>query len=234
MTKQSRKDIKKTSRYVIPFILSLALLSCQPGIKERELSELKTKNAELVIQSMRYQSQIHLQQISIDSLNTIINSLEEKTVGLGYKGPSPGSDQQTIRQMVANMHVSWKELPELKDPQQILKYFMPTFMTSQIDIDVDNQGHVAAYTHEDYIQYLEEITSRKRFSVEFGDVTFLDIEVKDHDFFNVAYKCLLRRYKKDELTDTTSVIVTITGRKTEGEWKIANFSVVAFRYKDMS
>jgi len=153
--------------------------------------------------------------------------------GSGHKGPAPDSDQQAIREMVANMHVSWKELPERKDPQQILNYFLPNFMTNQIDIDVDNQGHVAGYTHEDYIQYLEEIVSRKRFSVEFGDVTFLDIEVKDHEIFNVAYKCLLRSYKKDELTDTRSVIVTITGRKTDGEWKIANFSVVAFSYKDL-
>ena len=71
-------------------------------------------------------------------------------------------------------------------------------MTNQIDIDVENQGHVAGYTHEDYKLYLEEIASRKRFSVEFGDVSFLDIEVKDREFFNVAYKCLLRTYNKDE------------------------------------
>ena len=150
--------------------------------------------------------------------------------GSDGKVPAPDSDQQAIRKMVTDMHVSWKELPERKDPQQILNYFLPEFMTNQIEIDVDNQGHVAGYTHEDYINFLEEIVSRKRFSVEFGDVSFLDIEVKDHEIFNVAYKCLMRSYKKDELTDTSSVIVTITGRKTEGEWKIANYSVVVFSY----
>ncbi len=230
MTNYSQKNTWNTTRWVLPLILSLALLSCQPGIKEQELSDLKTKNAELVRQSVELQSQIHLQQTAIDSLETVINGLEQQMAGSGHKLPAPGSDQQAIRKMVANMHVSWKELPERKDPQQILKYFLPKFMTSQIDIDMDNQGNVAGYTHEDYINFLEEVASRKRFSMEFGDVTFLDIEVKDHEIFNVAYKCLLRSYNKDELTDTSSVIVTITGRKTEGEWKIANYAVVTFRY----
>ncbi len=233
MTDHLKKKTRNITRSVLPLILSLALLSCQPGIKERELSGLKTKNAELVRQSMLQQSKIHLQQTSIDSLKTVINSLEQQMAGSGHKVLSQGSDQQAIRQMVANMHVSWKELPERKDPQQILNYFLPNFMTNQINIDVDNKGHVASYTHEDYIQYLEEIVSRKKFSVEFGDVTYLDIEVKDREFFNVAYKCLLRSYKKDELTNTSSILVTVTGRKTDGEWKIANFSMVAFSYKDM-
>ena len=233
MTDNSQKRIKNPILWVVTTILSMALLSCQPGIDERELSDLKTKNAELVRQSMLLKSEIHLQQISIDSLSTYINRLEEQMAKAVNKVPVLSADEQAIRQMVASMHVSWKELPELKDPQQILNYFLPQFMTNQIDIDVENQGHVAGYTHEDYNLYLEEIASRKRFSIEFGDVSFLDIEVKDREFFNVAYKCLLRTYNKDELEDSSSVIVTITGRRTEGEWKIANYSVVTFSYKDM-
>ncbi len=230
MTDNSQKRIKKITLWVVSALLSVALLSCQSGIKERELSDLKTKNVELVRQSMLLQSQIHLQQITVDSLHTEINHLEAGVANKNNKASKRSKDELALRQMVANMHVSWKELPEDKDPQQILKYFMPNFMTNMIGIDVDNQGHVAVYTHEDYIIYLEEIASRKRFGVEFGDVSFLDIEVKNREFFNIAYKCLLRSYNKDKLTNTSSVIVNITGRKMEGEWKIANYSVVSFSY----
>ena len=93
--------------------------------------------------------------------------------------------------MVRSIHVSWKELPLNKDPQQILKYFLPEFMTSQVDIDTENEGHV-------------------------------------------AYKCALRSYKKDVLSKSSSVLVTITGRRMEGAWKIANYSVLAFSYKDVN
>ena len=231
MSYYSNRKRRNITQRIVLLSISMALFSCQPGIKERELSDLMTKNAELVKQSMLLQSKIHLQQITIDSLNTIINGQGEQMAKVGNEVSALSSDEKAIRQMVSNMHVSWKELPEVRDPQQILKYFMPKFMTNQIDIAVDNHGHVAGYTHEDYSLYLEEIISRKRFSVEFGDVNFLDIEVKDGEFFNVAYKCLMRSYKKDELTNTSSVIVTITGRKIEGSWKIANYLVVAFSYK---
>jgi hypothetical protein len=213
-------------------LASLLLYSCQPGIKERELDELKTKNAELVRQSMSLQSEIHLQQTAIDSLNTVINELEQKLASGSTHTRELSADEKELRQLVHNMHTSWKDLVTSRDPQVILDYFLPRFMANQIDIDSQNKGHVAAYTELDYKNFLDEITSRRRYSVEFGDVDFLDVTVKDGEFFNVAYKCRMREYKKDVLAETSTVMVTMTGRKLPDTWKIANFSVVSFEYSE--
>jgi hypothetical protein len=213
-------------------LTSIFLFSCQPGIKEQELSDLKTKNAELVRQSMSLQSEIHLQQTAIDSLNTQINEMEHKLEESGAGSRDLSADEKTLRQLVHNMHASWKDLVSSSDPQVILDYFLPRFMADQIDIDSRNKGHVAAYTDLDYKNFLEEITSRKRYSVEFGDVDFLDVTVKDREFFNLAYKCRMREYKRDVLTETSTVMVTMTGRKITDNWKIANFSVVSFEYSE--
>jgi len=212
--------------------ISIILFSCQPGVKEEELSDLKTKNAELVRQSMALQSEIHLQQTDIDSLMTVINGLEQQLKRSNNSTMELSADERALRQLVSDMHISWKELVNTKDPQLILDYFLPRFMANQIDIDTQNKGHVAAYTELDYNNFLDEITSRRRYSVEFGDVTFLDVTVKDREFFNVAYKCRMREYKDDVLAETSEVMVTITGRKITDSWKIANFSVVSFEYAE--
>jgi hypothetical protein len=232
MNDHSKNKTRNATQWVLPLILSLALLSCQPGIKERELSGLKTKNAELVRQSMLLQSEIHLQQTSIDSLNSTINQLEQQLAKSSPGGEEISADEIALRKLVMDMHDSWKELVKAKDPQVILDYFLPRFMANQIDIDSQNKGHVAAFTELDYKNFLDEITSRKRFSVEFGNVKFLDVTIKDGEFFNVAYKCRMREYKKDLLTETSTVMVTLTGRKITDQWKIANYSVVSFEYAE--
>ncbi|MDX2429797.1 MAG: hypothetical protein QNK35_02620 [Bacteroides sp.] len=228
----SHKTKNRIALWIPLAIISMALLSCQPGIKEQELSDLKSKNIELIQQMVTQQSEIHLQQRAMDSLETEINHLEQQVAGLSSKAPEPDSDELEIRQLVERMHVSWKKLAPSKDPDEILQYFMPMFMASQIDINDQAKGGVAAYTDLDYGKFLEEIISRKKFSVEFGDVTFLDVSVKDGEYFNLAYKCQMRQYNDDALSESSSVMVTITGRKVVDAWKIANYSVVSFEYRE--
>ena len=148
------------------------------------------------------------------------------------QAPVLSEDETAIRQMVNKMHVSWKELISTQDPQEILDYFMPIFTASQIDIDLENKAHMVAYTDLDYPKYLKEIISRKDFSVEFGNVSFLDVSIKNREYFNVAYKCQMRQYNKDVLTETTTVMVTMTGRRITDSWKIANYSLVTFDYAE--
>ena len=183
-------------------------------------------------QMLALQSKVHLQQSDIDSLQTIINKLDQQVANISVRAPAPGEDEKAIRKMVLNMHTSWKGLVNTGEPQEILQYFMPMFMANRINIGTANKGRVAAYTDLDYLKFLEEIIAREDFGVEFGDVTFLDIAIKDREFFNVAYKCRLREYKKHVLFETSIVMVTITGRKINDNWKIANYSVVSFEYSE--
>lgn len=220
------------SSHLMLVLLAMLIASCQSGIKEQNLSELKTKNAEMLIQLVAQQSEIHLQQTRTDSLQTIINDLDDQVAKMSDQAPGHSEDEKSIRQMVNHMHVSWKELVSTKDPQQILDYFMPIFTAMQIDIDAENRAHMAAYTDLDYPKHLEEIISREDFSVEFGDVSFLDVSIKNREFFNVAYKCQMRQYQKDVLSETTTVMVTITGRRITNSWKIANYSLVTFDYAE--
>lgn len=232
MTTKHHTSLPGKSSLTLLLILALFLGACQPGIKEREIADLKTKNAEMLKQMLVLQSKTHLQQTEIDSLLTIINKLEQQVANMSGRAPAPGEDEQAIRKMVHNMHTSWKELVITREPQEILQYFMPMFMANRINIGTANKGRVAAYTDLDYHKFLEEIIARKNFGVEFGDVTFLDIAIKDREFFNVAYKCHLREYKKHVLSETSIVMVSITGRKINDNWKIANYSVVSFEYTE--
>ena len=232
MTAKPKTSIPGKLSLLMLFILALFIGACNPGIKDQELADLKTKNAEMLKQMVTLQSKTHLQDTEIDSLRTIINKLDKQLANTTKKSPALNEDDQAIRKMVHNMHASWKEMVNTKEPQEILQYFMPVFMANRINIDDKKKGQVAAYTDLDYEKYLEEIISSKGLGVEFGDVNFLDIIVKDKEFFNVAYKCRLREYKNHVLTESSKVMVTITGRKINDSWRIANYSIIRFEYTE--
>lgn len=215
-------------RWILPLFILCTLLSCNQDSNERELEQVKKNYTEQLMLGTQYQIEIHQQHIRIDSLKSVINHLEQQLLQAGPKTRVLSREEKEIRQMVHQMHKSWIDLVNNKNPQEILQYFFPSYIVNQVDINTNSQGRVVAYSEQSYPDFLEEIINRKDFSVSFGDVSFLDAEVKDGEFFNIAYKCHMKQYRKGLLRESSKVMVTITGRKITDSWKIGSYSVVTF------
>lgn len=219
-------------RWILPLFILCTLLSCNQDSNERELEQVKKNYTEQLMLGTQYQIEIRQQHIQIDSLKSAINHLEQQLAQSSPKAPALSQEEKEIRQMVHQMHKSWIDLVNNKNPQEILQYYFPSYIVNQVDINTNSQGRVVAYSEQSYPEFLEEIINRKDFSVSFGDVTFLDVEVKGGEFYNVAYKCQMKQYKKGLLREDSKVMVTITGRKITDNWKIGSYSVVTFEMSE--
>lgn len=210
----------------------LKALSQSLELSEEEYQDLLVKNEKTISKNQFYYRKIHLLQSELDSLQSVNNVLNSRLDDLiSTPAPSISPYEQNLVSMVHRMHADWKSLPKEKDIDAILQYFLPEFMVSQVAIDATNKGHLANYNKDEYTKHLKSITNQKGYSYEFGNVHFLDIEIKEQEFFNIAYKCSMRRYKDDQRMNTNSILVTMTGKKVDGEWKIAHYSLVNFQYQ---
>jgi len=212
----------------------LVALADSLNLEEEKYSELLDKKHEGDKKTDLYYLKIHDQQSELDSLNSIINGLTvvNQVLNENYKEPAFSDEENAIQKMVFMMHDSWKSLPKTKNAEEILQYFNPKFMVSRISVEADNTAQASRYTHEDFKSYIKnEVIKKKGLSFEFGNVAFLDIEIKEHAYFNVAYKCILRTYQDHKLLETNSLLVTITGKNIEEKWGIASYSWVAFKYR---
>ena len=154
---------------------------------------------------------------------TVVNQVLNKNC----EKPALTDAEIGIQKMVFKMHDSWNYLPKTKNSDEILQYFNPKFVVSRVSIESDDIAQVTRHSHENF----KDIIKKKDFSYEFGNVDFLDIEIKGNTYFNVAYKCELRAYQGGELYETSSLLVTITGKNVDDKWGIASFSWVSFKYR---
>ncbi len=205
---------------VVFFFAGIGCFRCQPTT---------TVPAPLLMDSLT--TVIEKQRVSIDSLGIVINRLqtpssEEET----STAPSLSAKDRAVQQMVYNMHKSWAELPGSKDPDLILQYFLPRFLTQAIAVKADNSAEARSYTHEDFDSYLKDIGKDKRSSYTFFNVDFLDIQTKG-EYFNTVYTTDIDVKSDGELIHKVHVIVTVTGKRVDAAWKIAHYSWVEFQYE---
>jgi hypothetical protein len=144
--------------------------------------------------------------------------------------PELSKEEKEIRQLITRMHNSWQKLIDEKDINEILQYFAPAYITNQVSIYADNSGNIQSYTNKDFPKYLKSVTKRKGYKNEFSKVRFLDVEIKDHTYFNTVYKCQLKETDNKNKTTTSSIIITVTGKRVDNKWKIGNYSWVNFEY----
>ena len=199
--------------------------------KYADLLEAKTKEDKKV---SLYYRKIHLQQSELDSLNSIINGLTvvNQVLNEKYEKPALSYGEKAIQKIVFDMHLAWKNLPKTKDANDILQYFQPKYVVNRVAIETDNSTNIKNYTQADFEKFIKnEVIKKEGLSFEFGNVEFLDIQIKGNKFFNVAYKCILRTYINDKLQDTNSLLVTATGENNDGKWGLASYSWVSFKYK---
>lgn len=234
--------------------ITVLLFSCQPGkeqpkaldpveiaqladtlnLEENQYADLLgNKNNEQTKRDLFFRK-IHLQKRAIDSLTTQNLGLAKENGILNKANEKPALTRQErgIQNMVHHMHKSWIALAKNQDPQEILKYFNDKYLISRITINDDNTASVSRFSHEDFQEYIEkEILGEEGLAVEFSDVNFLDIEIKDNSYFNIAYKCMMGAYKGDRLIETNSLLVSITGKNIDGKWGISSYSWVNFKYQ---
>lgn len=194
---------------------------------------LKSKNGSDYRFKVFYRK-LHLLQQENDSLKTILNELEEEISEIDVlseeQAPPLSQDEKDIRSMIISLNQAWIRMHNTKKPKEVLRFFNHQFMVSWIVIEKDNSANAALYTHNDFGNFLREITHKRELTFEFGDVSFFDIEIKDHKYFKATYKCELRVYKEDVLQYRDSVLVTIAGKKIKDKWKIASYAWIGFKY----
>ena len=202
-------------------------------LKQSEYDDLIDSVNTLNRKSDLFYRKIHIQKKEIDRLKDenkifadVISKLEKKE-----EKAVLSKQEKAIQNLVFKMHSSWANLVKSKDPNDVLQYFNDKYLVSRISIDKNDSASVSRFSHDDFKDYIEDtILAEKGLSVEFADVDFLDIEIKDDAYFNVAYKCVMGTYKNDRLETTNSLLVTITGKNIEGTWGISSYSWVNFSY----
>lgn len=147
------------------------------------------------------------------------------------KNPILSKEEQEIRKLINEMHISWQKMIDTKDDKEILKYFAPSYITNQVSVYADNSGSIQSYTNRDFPKYLKSVIKRKGYKYEFSKVRFLDIEIKDNTYFNAVYKSRLDEISDGGEKSTNSLIITVTGKKVKSQWKIGNYSWVNFQYQ---
>ena len=224
-TIQSKKSVvnKDSSDYqLIKFADSLELT-------KNEYQDLLKENTNKDIRLEMLYRKLHILQVENDSLSSLLNTIKKQNE---TSKKSFTDSEMGIRGMVHDMNASWRTITKTKRPKNILKYFMPKFIVQRIAIETNDEATVAVYTNEDFAKYIREVAREKELSLEYGDIEFYDIEIKNDIYFKVAYKCELRVYKKDKLERKNSMLITIAGRHIDDQWKIASYSEVSFKYDE--
>jgi len=203
--------MKKNNMFSVIFWIILLMVSCNHGSKQ---------NAETN------------EQASADSVELVDKELKTKGVIVPEprKEPIISNEEKEIREMIESMNNSWQKLFETKDENEILQYFAPAYLINQVSIYHDDSGNIQSYTHEEFPKYLKNIIKRKGYKYEFSNVRFLDIEIKNNTYFNTVYKCQLVEISDKNKKITSSIIITVTGKRMENRWKIGNYSWVNFEY----
>jgi len=181
---------------------------------------------------------VHIQQSEIDSLKTVINVLQKKNLRNTENSSRVvevlSQDEREIREMIHSLNNSWVKMHKTRKAKEVLQYFNSNFLASWIMVEKDNSANAAFYTQNDFGNFLRDIIRNKGITYEFGNVKFFEIEIKNHHYFNVAYKCERRAYKDDVLQHKESVLVTIAGKKVKKKWRIASYAWIGFKYSDVS
>lgn len=140
-------------------------------------------------------------------------------------------DEKDIQVLVYTMQNSWADLTKSKKSNEIIAYFQKEFIVNYIEVDTENRGQVSRYTKDSFKDFLEKLidyNEKNNATYKFGSIVFLDIEIKDNIYFNVIYKSMINKYKNEDKVATRTSFITITGKKIETNWKIANYSWVSF------
>lgn len=163
-------------------------------------------------------------------LQTKIDSLEKKI----KKGSLElTATEKKIKEKVYAMHSSWEVLSTVKEPKLLLDFFQRNFIVNRVTVNANNTAEVASYDRKTFKEFLKnEIITKEGIRYVFEDVSFLSLEVKNDIYFTTTYKCKLKVYVNDILTTNSSLLVTITGKKTEDKWGIASYSWTDFTYKN--
>ena len=203
-------------------------------LKISEYQDLLEENAKQDIRMEMMYRKLHILQNENDSLRYEIDQLNEEKKILNKPTEADevviSDSEKGIRGLVHDMNASWRTISKTKKPKNILKYFLPKFIVHRIAIETDNEATVAIYTNDDFAEYIREVARHKGHTLEYGDVKFYDIEIKNDVYFKVAYKCELRIYDGDKLESKNSMLITIAGKHIEDQWKIASYSEVSFKY----
>ncbi|WP_152285629.1 hypothetical protein [Flavicella marina] len=211
----------------------LLVLADSLELKQNEYDDLIDSVNTLNKKSDLFYRKIHIQKKEIDRLrsrNKILSDENKRLTDQNKKAPISKAEK-AIQNMVFKMHDAWASIAKSKDPKEVLVFFNKKYLINRITIEADDTASVARFSQDDYEEYIREsILSIDGFSVEFADVDFLDIEIKDDAYFNVAYKCVMGSYVNDRLHETNSLLVTITGKNIDGEWGISSYSWVNFKY----
>jgi uncharacterized protein (DUF1499 family) len=222
-----RKDSSESQLMKFADSLELTKSEYQDLLKENTSKDIRLK--------MMYRK-LHILQKENDSLRSEINQVlneRKKTKSVQTdKTYMLSESEKGIQALVHDMNASWRNISKTKRPKNILKYYMPKFIVQRIAIETDDEATVAIYTNEDFAKYIREVAREKGLSLEYGDIEFYDIEIKNDIYFKVAYKCELRVYRKDKLERKNSMLITIAGRHIENQWKIASYSEVSFKYDE--
>jgi hypothetical protein len=169
----------------------------------------------------------------IDSLEQTIAALEDANRLLATnknkkKVPALTRNEAAVQKMVANLKTAFNNIYQDKNPDIILQFFLPSFSTNQVTIDVNNEAEIALFSAEDFKSFLNKQMKEKGMSMEMGKIIFLDTQIKG-EIFTVTFKNNAKVFKNNTLLSNRSIVSTITGRN-QGGWKIGNYSWVSIDF----
>ncbi len=162
-------------------------------------------------------------ELLIDRLKPPVSDNKKKKVEISKSA-------KEIQNLSLDIMKSWAKLAKTRDKKIIKRFLLPNYRGNRISIDNDNTAQMSWYTQDNFDEYLRWMMKHKNWTFEHKNIKFLDIEIKDDLYFNSTYKYLLITSEKGKVVDKSTMMVTITGKKVEGNWKVASYSWIRFSY----
>jgi len=195
---------------------SLSYLSAENKNLTSKFNLLSKQNSELLNDKKDL-------ELLIDSFKISVSDINQKKVEISKSA-------REIQNLSLDIMKSWAELAKTRDKKTITHFLLPNYRGNRISIDNDNTAQMSWYTQDNFDDYLSWMMKHKNWTFEHKNIKFLDVEIKDNLYFNSTYKYLLITSEKGKVVDKSTMMVTITGKKVEGDWKVASYSWIRFSY----
>ncbi len=212
------------------FLLLTTFFSCENN--SEQIESLNEENTKLLVDYQNQLIETRLVTKEADSLKTLVNKLQSQVNKLSGGTPSykaSSKEEAEIEALVNNLHHGWASMVKTKNTDDILKYFLPKYTTSTVQINTENIPSVSRKNDANFQEHLQELINAKDISVSFGQTKFLYTEVKN-DFFVTSYKTRIRVYFNNKQVYTSSIVTQLAGENKDG-WKVGNYNWVTINYE---
>ena len=142
-------------------------------------------------------------------------------------------EARIIQQLIMDMEQGWVKMMDTKDPDALLRFFLPQFTTNSVKIDTKNMPFVQRHNDTDFRTHLNQLVATKDLSFSFDKPVFYGTLVRG-DIFTTSYLSHLSASYEGKVVHKSTILCFVSGQKKSGKWLIGNYNWTRYDDYDIS